>query len=39
LAKGANYGGGVALIGIHCGIQVTHVFGRNFSGETSQYSA
>jgi hypothetical protein len=32
-AKGADYGGGVALVGVYFGVEVAHVFGGDFAGQ------
>src|ERR1700722_2424845 len=38
-AEGADYGGGVALLGVDFGIHVAHVGGGDFSGEGGEGGA
>ena len=35
-AEGADYGGGVVLVGVDFGVHVAHVGGGDFSGEAGE---
>src|ERR1700733_12591208 len=38
-AEGADYGGGVVLVGVYFGVHVAHVGGGDFSGEVGESCA
>jgi hypothetical protein len=38
-AEGADYGGGVALVGVDFGVEMAHFFGGDFVGELGQGGA